>query len=60
MAAGEFPRKISLGAGRIGWVESEIHAWLKLKADARGHEKSTDRLTEKGKVNERYSCRTGR
>jgi prophage regulatory protein len=25
---GSFPRPISLGAGAVGWLESEIDAWL--------------------------------
>jgi prophage regulatory protein len=28
MAAGEFPTPISLGARSVGWVESEINAWI--------------------------------
>lgn len=33
--AGKFPQPIELGDARIGWLESEIHAWLKSRADAR-------------------------
>ena len=29
MAAGDFPRTISLGGDRVGWVESEVQAWIK-------------------------------
>ena len=29
--AGEFPHRVRLGANRIGWVESEIEAWLSSK-----------------------------
>jgi prophage regulatory protein len=35
MKAKQFPLKIQIGAARIGWVESEVDAWLKAKADAR-------------------------
>ncbi|QSR35242.1 AlpA family transcriptional regulator [Marinobacterium iners] len=29
VAAGEFPKPISLGSGRaIGWIESEVQEWL--------------------------------
>ena len=34
--AGEFPRRIQISAGRIGWYEHEIDEWLRKKADARG------------------------
>nr|WP_213396473.1 AlpA family phage regulatory protein [Yoonia sp.] len=26
--AGLFPRRVRLGAGRVGWVEEEIDAWI--------------------------------
>ena len=29
--AGEFPRRIKLGAGRVVWKQSEIIAWLENK-----------------------------
>ena len=29
--AGEFPGRVRLGANRIGWVESEVEAWLNSK-----------------------------
>ena len=32
---GEFPKPISLGARAVGWLESEIDAWLKAKTEAR-------------------------
>jgi len=25
---GEFPKRLRLGAGAVGWLESEINAWL--------------------------------
>ena len=28
MAAGEFPKSISLGKRAVGWLESDIHAWI--------------------------------
>lgn len=28
MAAGEFPRAVSLGARAVGWVEADIDAWI--------------------------------
>lgn len=27
--AGQFPRRVQLGVGRVGWVEEEIDAWLR-------------------------------
>ena len=26
--AGKFPRRIRLGQGRVGWLESEVNDWL--------------------------------
>lgn len=28
IAAGEFPRQISLGGKRVAWLESEIDGWI--------------------------------
>lgn len=28
IASGEFPRQIQLGAKSVGWLESEVSAWL--------------------------------
>ena len=28
MAAGEFPKSISLGSRAVGWIESEIDDWI--------------------------------
>jgi len=25
---GEFPKRLRLGAGAVGWLESEVNAWL--------------------------------
>ena len=36
MAAGVFPKSISLGARAVGWLEHEIDAWLVAKIQARG------------------------
>ena len=29
--AGEFPRRVKLGANRVGWIESEIESWIASK-----------------------------
>ena len=34
--AGEFPRRVRLGANRVGWLESEIEAWISSKIGERG------------------------
>jgi prophage regulatory protein len=34
--AGTFPRRITLGPNRVGWVESEVEAWLRKRMDERG------------------------
>ena len=28
IAAGEFPKQVSLGARAVGWLESEIDSWI--------------------------------
>lgn len=34
IAEGTFPRPIDLGGGRaVGWIESEIDAWLQLRIE---------------------------
>lgn len=30
-AEGRFPKRVRLGQGRVGWVESEIDEWLAAK-----------------------------
>lgn len=32
---GKFPRQIQLTARRVGWIESEIDAWIAEKMEAR-------------------------
>lgn len=37
-AAGQFPQRVRLGVGRVGWVETEVEDWIKeriAKRDAR-------------------------
>jgi prophage regulatory protein len=34
-AAGSFPKRIKLGANRVGWVESEVLEWLQERLDRR-------------------------
>ena len=34
--AGTFPRRITLGPNRVGWVEAEVEAWLSKRMDERG------------------------
>jgi len=35
IAAGSFPRQITLGVRAVGWLESEIDAWLTARINAR-------------------------
>ncbi len=35
-SAGDFPRRVRLGANRVGWLESEIDAWIAAKIGSRG------------------------
>jgi prophage regulatory protein len=32
---GRFPQRVQIGAGRIGWLESEIDEWIETRAAAR-------------------------
>ena len=34
-AAGNFPKRVKLGANRVGWVESEVLDWLQVRLDRR-------------------------
>jgi prophage regulatory protein len=36
---GRFPKRVRLGEKCSGWIEGEIDAWLKSKADARNTSK---------------------
>ncbi len=33
--AGRFPKRVRLGPCRVGWVESEVIAWLEARLEAR-------------------------
>ncbi len=32
---GQFPKRVVLGPGAVGWVEDEIQAWIKARAAER-------------------------
>lgn len=34
-AAGQFPKRVRLGAARVGWVEQEVLDWLTARIAAR-------------------------
>jgi prophage regulatory protein len=34
-AAGQFPKRVKLGANRVGWIEEEVLAWLDERIEAR-------------------------
>ena len=34
-ASGDFPAKLKLGCRAVGWMESEIDAWVRSRASAR-------------------------
>jgi prophage regulatory protein len=36
IAAGDFPRQINLGARAVGWLESDVQAWIRVKASGAG------------------------
>ena len=33
VANGSFPRPVSLGARAVGWLESEVEAWISLRIE---------------------------
>ena len=33
--AGKFPLRVKLGQARVGWIESEVLAWLQERIDSR-------------------------
>ena len=33
--AGQFPKRVTLGPNRVGWVESEVLDWLQERLDRR-------------------------
>lgn len=33
--AGQFPKRVRLGAGRVGWIEQEVLDWLNVRIKAR-------------------------
>lgn len=40
IAKGEFPRQVPLGARAVGWIESEVDAWIAERIEAaRGPER---------------------
>lgn len=34
-AAGQFPKRVQLGANRVGWIEEEVMDWLQQRIDRR-------------------------
>jgi prophage regulatory protein len=39
--AGKFPKRVQLGSNRVGWIESEVHDWLREKMELRGNQTSS-------------------
>jgi prophage regulatory protein len=33
--AGQFPKRVRLGVGRVGWIEQEVEDWLQERAARR-------------------------
>ncbi|MEO8420166.1 MAG: AlpA family phage regulatory protein [Hyphomicrobium sp.] len=33
--AGKFPKRVALGPGRVGWIESEVNGWIERQMAAR-------------------------
>jgi prophage regulatory protein len=49
IARSEFPMQLKLGPKAVGWVESEIEAWIKDKMDARAHDAKSNRALQNAK-----------
>jgi len=39
---GRFPRRIKLGVRAVGWIESEIEAWIRKRAAQSGDDMRTE------------------
>ena len=39
--AGQFPQRVPLGPGRVGWIESEVLAWLEERIKQRDQRKTS-------------------
>jgi prophage regulatory protein len=35
---GDFPKRIALGPGSVGWLEHEVDTWIETRAAARGNQ----------------------
>jgi len=36
--AGKFPKRVPLGPGRVGWIESEVEDWMRERIARRDHQ----------------------
>lgn len=48
--AGRFPRRRQLGPGRVGWLQSEVDAWLKSRPVAESSEGGAGRRAPRGET----------
>ena len=44
--AGRFPKRVRLGPCRVGWVEEEVLAWLKVRLSARDIMTAPEQITD--------------
>lgn len=49
IAAGAFPRPVPLGTQRVGWLESEVAAWMADRLAARDTLEGAERRAEQGR-----------
>ncbi len=49
-ALGEFPKRVSLGARSVGWVESEVQAWIEERIRHNRKERKNEPVTSRLKA----------
>ena len=37
-AAGKFPKRVTLGQNRVGWIRSEVEDWIQQRIDERDND----------------------
>lgn len=48
ISVGEFPPSVSLGGSAVGWLESEVHAWIEKRVTERDERLSQPTYHKRG------------